>query len=159
RYESHALSFLLFVVVVAFVMIYISVGVIGGGRFLSSITHETFNGDARTTERLVLGADELAIPAGLENRLSYDSARDELVFAGPANPKWKSAVIQANSPLVEAREDVRAAIEGLFARVPSGSVPYPAAMALICFVVLFYVFFGGMRATAWANTFQTLVFM
>ncbi len=32
-------------------------------------------------------------------------------------------------------------------------------MLLICGVVLFYVFFGGLRATAWANTFQTLVFM
>lgn len=32
-------------------------------------------------------------------------------------------------------------------------------MAIVCLVVLFYVFFGGMRATAWANTMQTLVFM
>ncbi|MEZ6146539.1 MAG: hypothetical protein R3B91_14210 [Planctomycetaceae bacterium] len=30
---------------------------------------------------------------------------------------------------------------------------------VICLVVLIYVFFGGMRGTAWANTFQTLVFM
>ena len=32
-------------------------------------------------------------------------------------------------------------------------------MGGICLVVLTYVFFGGMRATAWANTFQTVVFM
>src|SRR5690606_14490899 len=31
--------------------------------------------------------------------------------------------------------------------------------AVICGVVLTYVFFGGMRGTAWANTFQTAVFM
>lgn len=30
---------------------------------------------------------------------------------------------------------------------------------VVCGVVLIYVFFGGMRGTAWANTFQTLVFM
>ena len=30
---------------------------------------------------------------------------------------------------------------------------------MICFVVLFYVFFGGVRSAAWANTFQTIVFM
>ena len=30
---------------------------------------------------------------------------------------------------------------------------------VICIVVLIYVFFGGMRGTTWANTFQTLVFM
>jgi len=31
--------------------------------------------------------------------------------------------------------------------------------AIICFVVLTYVFLGGVRSAAWANTFQTLVFM
>lgn len=36
---------------------------------------------------------------------------------------------------------------------------YELGVALICIVVLVYVFFGGMRGTAWANTLQTLVFM
>ncbi|MCA9218980.1 MAG: sodium:solute symporter family protein, partial [Planctomycetales bacterium] len=47
---------------------------------------------------------------------------------------------------------------GLFAASGHG-VPKPLASATICGVVLVYVFFGGMRGTAWANTFQTLVFM
>lgn len=40
-----------------------------------------------------------------------------------------------------------------------GGVPKPLASFVICIVVLIYVFFGGMRGTAWANTFQTCVFM
>ena len=36
---------------------------------------------------------------------------------------------------------------------------YEFGVALVCIVVLVYVFFGGMRGTAWANTLQTLVFM
>jgi len=40
-----------------------------------------------------------------------------------------------------------------------GGVPRWLASAAICGVVLVYVFFGGMRGTAWANTFQTTVFM
>lgn len=40
-----------------------------------------------------------------------------------------------------------------------GGVPKALASAAICVVVLIYVFFGGMRGTAWANTFQTAVFM
>ena len=40
-----------------------------------------------------------------------------------------------------------------------GGVPPWLASLLICVVVLLYVFFGGMRGTAWANTFQTIVFM
>jgi len=41
----------------------------------------------------------------------------------------------------------------------SGGVPTQYGSALICLVVLIYVFFGGMRGTAWANAFQTIVFM
>lgn len=40
-----------------------------------------------------------------------------------------------------------------------GGVPAWLGSLMICVVVLVYVFFGGMRGTAWANTFQTLVFM
>lgn len=41
----------------------------------------------------------------------------------------------------------------------NGGVPPELGSLLICVVVLIYVFFGGMRGTAWANAFQTLVFM
>ena len=41
----------------------------------------------------------------------------------------------------------------------NGGLPAKWGSLLICIVVLIYVFFGGMRGTAWANTFQTLVFM
>jgi SSS family solute:Na+ symporter len=40
-----------------------------------------------------------------------------------------------------------------------GAVPPAITGAVICLVVLGYIFAGGSRATAWANTFQTLVFM
>ena len=41
----------------------------------------------------------------------------------------------------------------------NGGVPKWLASLVICGVVLVYVFFGGMRGTAWANAFQTIVFM
>lgn len=41
----------------------------------------------------------------------------------------------------------------------SGGVPPAIGAAVICLIVLFYVFFGGLRGAVWANTFQTLVFM
>ncbi len=40
-----------------------------------------------------------------------------------------------------------------------GGVPPWLGSLGICLVVLIYVFFGGMRGTAWANGFQTIVFM
>ena len=41
----------------------------------------------------------------------------------------------------------------------SDGLPSWLGSLMICFVVLTYVFFGGMRGTAWANAFQTIVFM
>lgn len=40
-----------------------------------------------------------------------------------------------------------------------GGVPRWLGSMVICAVVLIYVFAGGMRGTAWANAFQTMVFM
>ncbi|MCA9258139.1 MAG: sodium:solute symporter family protein, partial [Planctomycetales bacterium] len=41
----------------------------------------------------------------------------------------------------------------------TGGLPKALGALCVCGVVLCYVFFGGMRGTAWANAFQTLVFM
>ena len=41
----------------------------------------------------------------------------------------------------------------------AGAVPAWLSGLIICLVVLFYVFFGGVRSAVWANTFQTIVFM
>ena len=41
----------------------------------------------------------------------------------------------------------------------NGGLPKWLGSGLICGVVLIYVFFGGMRGTAWANALQTTVFM
>jgi solute:Na+ symporter, SSS family len=41
----------------------------------------------------------------------------------------------------------------------SGGIPPELGGLAISVIVLFYVFFGGLRGAVWANTFQTLVFM
>jgi SSS family solute:Na+ symporter len=43
--------------------------------------------------------------------------------------------------------------------VSNGLVPYWLGGAVVSFVVMGYVFFGGMRGTAWVNTFQTILFL
>ncbi len=50
-------------------------------------------------------------------------------------------------------------VDGNIDPAKSGGIPTYLGSLLICFVVLVYVFFGGMRGTAWANAFQTIVFM
>ena len=44
-------------------------------------------------------------------------------------------------------------------RGTNGGIPPWLGSLVICCIVLTYVFFGGMRGTAWANAFQTVVFM
>ena len=43
--------------------------------------------------------------------------------------------------------------------ISGGRVPYWFGAALVAMVVMGYVFFGGMRGTAWVNTFQTSLFL
>ena len=43
--------------------------------------------------------------------------------------------------------------------VSGGLVPYWLGGAIVSLVVMGYVFFGGMRGTAWVNTFQTMLFL
>lgn len=44
-------------------------------------------------------------------------------------------------------------------QMTKGQIPEWAGGLVVCVVVLLYVTYGGMRGTAWVNTFQTLVFM
>jgi SSS family solute:Na+ symporter len=43
--------------------------------------------------------------------------------------------------------------------ISGGLVPFWLGGAVVAIVVMSYVFFGGMRGTAWVNTFQTLLFL
>ncbi|MDE2667963.1 MAG: sodium:solute symporter family protein [Acidobacteriota bacterium] len=43
--------------------------------------------------------------------------------------------------------------------ISGGWVPYWMGGSLVALVVMSYVFFGGMRGTAWVNTFQTTLFL
>jgi len=43
--------------------------------------------------------------------------------------------------------------------ISGGQVPYAIGGAIVAVTVVAYVFFGGMRGTAWVNTFQTVLFL
>jgi SSS family solute:Na+ symporter len=90
RFESRALGYMLFPVLVLLVMPYLLVGLLGAGSFIRGVT-----------------------------RGMYPEMFSE---TGGAVPPWLTALV-------------------------------------ICAVVLYYVFYGGVRSAAWANTFQTIVFM
>jgi solute:Na+ symporter, SSS family len=43
--------------------------------------------------------------------------------------------------------------------ISGGLIPFWLGGAVVAMVVMTYVFFGGMRGTAWVNTFQTILFL
>ncbi|MAE63718.1 MAG: sodium:proline symporter [Phycisphaeraceae bacterium] len=88
RFESQAVGFVLFPILVALIVPYLLIGILGAGAVMEGVTRNMFDG----------------------------------TFEGGALPPWLTGLV-------------------------------------ICGVVLIYVFSGGVRSTAWANTFQTLVFM
>lgn len=64
--------------------------------------------------------------------------------------------------LMGAGSVVRGVTTGAFPEIfpgTSGAVPPALTSAVVAAVVLSYIFFSGVRGAAWANTFQTLVFM
>lgn len=99
RFDSEAIGYLLFPILILLLIPYLLVGVISAGKFIQASTKGMFP-----------EAFPLALPNG--------------------NPH----------PL-------------------SGGIPPEIGGGAICAIVLFYVFFGGLRGAVWANTFQTVVFM
>ena len=62
--------------------------------------------------------------------------------------------------IISAGKFVQVTTKGMFdAGWLAGGVPPWLTGMIICSVVLSYVFLGGVRSAAWANTFQTIIFM
>jgi SSS family solute:Na+ symporter len=100
RFESPALGYLLFPLLVGLVIPYLLIGLLGAGSVMRGLTVGAFPGTFPGTPNPATGA---------------------MMFVG-AIPPWLTGVV-------------------------------------ISLVVLTYVFLGGVRSTAWANAFQTIVFM
>jgi SSS family solute:Na+ symporter len=100
RFQSHAIGYLLFPILVLLVIPYLLLGILGAGAVVRGITVGMFPD----------------------------------TFAGMVHP-----------------------VSG--ATLFAGAVPTWLTGLVVCSVVLFYIFAGGLRAAAWANAFQTCVFM
>jgi SSS family solute:Na+ symporter len=99
RFDSPAIGYLLFPILIVLLIPYLLVGVISAGKFIQAATKGMFP-----------DTFALTLPTGAPHPLS-------------------------------------------------GGIPPELGGAIICGIVLFYVFFGGLRGAVWANVFQTCVFM
>ncbi len=155
RYQSDLLGLLLFVLVSGFVLIYILMGVIGAGRVLNILTQEAFPMSDQITRVPFRGdVGRVTIPPQWRDRIQLDAEAGELVLRGSLGARRRGELMRWSD-----QPEWHAAVDELFRRAPNGGLPYQWGTGLVCLVVLFYVFTGGMRATAWANTLQTVFFM
>ncbi|MBI3269026.1 MAG: sodium:solute symporter family protein [Planctomycetes bacterium] len=69
---------------------------------------------------------------------------------GPDGKPVMEEVVRNGSPVL---------VNGKPLLAPQHWVSYEFGGALVALVLMSYVFFGGMRGTAWVNTFQTLLFL
>ncbi len=132
RLDNNGIGLLLFPILVSLVIPYLLIGVMAGGVVMQQMTDGAF-------PSLFAGIPPkpvAAAPAESEAE-AEDAAPAEAKPAAAAKPAAKGP----KRPLLE------------------GAIPKWLGSAIICAIVLIYVFFGGMRGTAWANAFQTVVFM
>jgi SSS family solute:Na+ symporter len=79
--------------------------------------------------------------------------------------RWECAHIGTAISVVQAALLVPYIIIGIMGggttlnTISGGVVPFWFGGAIVALVVMGYVFFGGMRGTAWVNTFQTVLFL
>lgn len=81
------------------------------------------------------------------------------ILVGLVIPYLLVGILGANSVITGV---TRGALPDIFPTdnpATNGSIPHWLTGLVICSVTLTYVFLGGVRAAAWANTFQTIVFM
>ncbi len=100
RFQSNALGYLLFPILIALVVPYLLIGLLGAGAVMRGVT---------------VGMFPDTFPGVL------NAANGKMLFVGSI-PPWITGLVVSS-------------------------------------VVLFYIFAGGLRSAAWANAFQTIVFM
>lgn len=151
RLKSNSIGIILFPILVGLIIPYLLIGVMAGGTVMTQMTEEAF---AKKEAKVPSYKQPLAETA--------DKIAATYASALQAFKDGKQEDVQKN--LAKAAQQI-ADLRGVTLKelkkppVPYGALPKWAGSLLICAVVLIYVFFGGMRGTAWANAFQTIVFM
>lgn len=151
RLKTDAIGIILFPILVGLIIPYLLIGVMAGGTVMNQMTDGAFGKAEKKKPEFKV---ELAVQA--------PKIADSYKAALAALEKEDEEAVQAN--LKQAADQIgefRGLTAAQLAKPPatSGALPKWLGSLMICGVVLVYVFFGGMRGTAWANAFQTIVFM
>ena len=181
RLRTDAIGVILFPILVGLIIPYLLIGVMAGGTVMNQMTDGAF----ATKEKTPPTFEKPLGPAAAEIAATYKEALAAL--KNDNEEGVEESLAKAKVQIIELRGYREKVLEGLrkggkltdsqidalsekeingliakeMAKPPAtyGALPKWLGSLMICGVVLIYVFFGGMRGTAWANAFQTIVFM
>ncbi|MDB4756116.1 sodium:solute symporter family protein [Mariniblastus sp.] len=148
RLNNNAIGLILFPILVGLIIPYLLIGVMAGGTVMNQMTDGAFGKKK--------GGPPPAIQGLSENAPKMVSIYKDILSS---MEKDDSAEIDAKLKAASAQFVELHGGKKPKPPTPQNALPKWMGSLLICGVVLIYVFFGGMRGTAWANAFQTIVFM
>jgi len=142
RWECSGIGTVIFALTATMLVPYLIIGTMGGGTTLESISTITDDNGKPVMEKVIKDGKEVMKPV-----LVVQKGDDGKPVIKEGKPLMIPKMNESGQPVMEN------------AMRPKHWVPYEVGAAIVAIVVMSYVFFGGMRGTAWVNSFQTLLFL
>jgi len=158
RWECSKTGTLIFALTATMLVPYLIVGTMGGGATLESLTTITENGKPKLFPVVENGQPKMQ--AVMVPQAAVDG---KPLFRYKLDAAGKSVLDAKGKPVIEPVKIPKLDAAGQPRQEPVTEhrhwVPYEVGAAIVALVVMSYVFFGGMRGTAWVNTFQVILFL
>lgn len=151
RLQNDGIGIILFPILVGLIIPYLLIGVMAGGTVMNQMTDGAFGKKEISVPKFAKPLGESATEIANTYKAALASLKSEDEEGVQANLQ------KAAKQIAEFRGMTPAQLKK--APTTFGALPKWLGSMMICGVVLIYVFYGGMRGTAWANAFQTIVFM
>ena len=158
RWECSKTGTLIFVLTATMLVPYLIIGTMGGGATLESLTTITENGKPKLFPVLENGQPKMQVVM-----LQQTAVDGKPLYRYKLDAAGKSVLDVRGKPVIELVKTPKLDADGQPVKEPVLAhkhwVPYEVGAAIVALVVMSYVFFGGMRGTAWVNTFQVVLFL
>ena len=153
RLDNDFIGILLFPLILGLIIPYLMIGVMGAGITIQGLTAGAFP-NVKAFEVYAPAKQSAVGESDPADATEADAAEVDTTEAGADSSQASALPASVNEDSVAESAPARTLNRGA-----SGGIPPWLGSLAICLIVLCYVFFGGMRGTAWANAFQTVFFM
>jgi len=143
RWECSGIGTVIFALTATMLVPYLIIGTMGGGTTLEAIS-VMVDKDGKVEMEQAVGEDG---KPKFKPVMLPEKGADGKPVVKDGKPVLKPKLDAEGQPVLEPVME------------PKHWVPYWLGALIVALVVMSYVFFGGMRGTAWVNTFQVILFL